>query len=583
MAKNVSLTSYSSQLAEIDRQKRLANLLQQQAQTPIEIQSYKGTQAPIAWTSVLAKVLGQVGGQMKEARAIKKEGELSALDREAARGLIKSINDPVTSGGFSKAPTSAPNVTTADLAKLLTRPEVSINPIPDALPAQGSPMGVPPQGARMGGPPMGGPPTDGRMAYTPPQAPPMGGPLQAPPMVNTGAPQPMPMGGPPQSVPMINTGPPPNALQAAANAVNVPLTTRARSPAEQQQMALEAMMSGAAGPMTQGIGKTLYESAVGKQTKAEDRASAQEDLREGRIYNQGITAEARAYGEAQRVKLIAEQAEKTRKFVENFSQYAPKDASGKVLVDPMQFAALAEAGDLAGAAKLYTDAGGDYRKAQQQLNQFNQTIALERQKFAAQREDNRQSRANALRIAQTRGTDLRYTPVGGQKAIIGDRKTIQQIRDTIKLVRENPKSFGLQNAIGDEAMTRYDPKGVAARAAVTAVSGVKFHDFAGSAQTPKEIGRLRPFIPSSTNDAKSVITKLEKLQEEAERNLDVNENFYSPENGYRPISQDDTFSNSSNTASIPQDAIADLRRNPKTAAQFDEIFGSGSADEVLGR
>jgi hypothetical protein len=73
---NVSLTNYASQVAEIERQKKLAELLQQQAQQPIEIQSYKGTQAPIPWSAVLAKVLGQVGGQIKEARAIKQAGAL---------------------------------------------------------------------------------------------------------------------------------------------------------------------------------------------------------------------------------------------------------------------------------------------------------------------------------------------------------------------------------------------------------------------------------------------------------------------------------------------------------------------------
>jgi hypothetical protein len=42
-------------------------------------------------------------------------------------------------------------------------------------------------------------------------------------------------------------------------------------------MALEAMINSAAGPMTQATSKALYESAVGKQTKAEDRIAKIED------------------------------------------------------------------------------------------------------------------------------------------------------------------------------------------------------------------------------------------------------------------------------------------------------------------
>lgn len=45
------------QAAQIARQQKMAELLQQQGEQPIDIQSYQGTQAPISWGSVLAKAL----------------------------------------------------------------------------------------------------------------------------------------------------------------------------------------------------------------------------------------------------------------------------------------------------------------------------------------------------------------------------------------------------------------------------------------------------------------------------------------------------------------------------------------------
>ena len=54
---NISLTSYDSQLADAQRRQKMAEMLQEQANAPFDIQSYNGIQAPIPWTAVLAKAL----------------------------------------------------------------------------------------------------------------------------------------------------------------------------------------------------------------------------------------------------------------------------------------------------------------------------------------------------------------------------------------------------------------------------------------------------------------------------------------------------------------------------------------------
>ena len=511
----VSLTNYASQVAEIERQKKLAELLQQQAQQPIEIQSYKGIQAPIPWSAVLAKVLGQVGGQIKEARATKKAGELADLDRQTAAGLPEKMKHTVTMDNVRSlaGPQMQPTGMGGKLAALLSHGGQAAPVDPTAAPAMAPPA----------------------PAMAPPQAP----------ITQSNLPPVAPNAASPASLVQALGGTPSQAIAPAPKfqemgqgfvpAQRDVTLDRAPSPAEQEQIALRAMMSG--GPMTEKMGNLLYMSAAAKQTKAEDRAFAREEKLDDRANEKDVTAEARAYGEAQRLKLIAEQTEKTRKFVENFSQYAPKDASGKLLVDPMQFAALAEAGDLAGAAKLYTDAGGDYRKAQEQIRQFNQTIALERQKLAEQADNNRKNRANAYEIAKLKGTDLRYIPSGGQKAIIGDRESLNRIKNAIKEVTANPSAFGLKNYAGNYAVNKAQPGGTTARAAVTAVSGIAFHDLAGAAQPAQEIERLKPHIPSVTDDQKSILAKLERLKAEIQSNLDGTEEFYSPQNGYRPVAE----------------------------------------------
>ena len=69
---------YEAQTASIERRQKLADLLQQQARSPIEIQSYKGIQAPIATTAGLSKVLDSI-------MAGYEEGDTATQAKEAAK------------------------------------------------------------------------------------------------------------------------------------------------------------------------------------------------------------------------------------------------------------------------------------------------------------------------------------------------------------------------------------------------------------------------------------------------------------------------------------------------------------------
>jgi hypothetical protein len=91
----VSLTDLGSQQAEIERRRRMAEMLQQQSAQPIEIQSYKGTQAPIPWTAVLASVLQNYGAAHLQRSADKQEREAKKQARdEASKFLSEQAVDP---------------------------------------------------------------------------------------------------------------------------------------------------------------------------------------------------------------------------------------------------------------------------------------------------------------------------------------------------------------------------------------------------------------------------------------------------------------------------------------------------------
>lgn len=84
---------YDVRARTLERERRLAALLSQQAQTPIDIQGGGGfgAQAPVSWLSVLAKGLQGVGSLNKEASADEREKSLSEADRAQAQALIRSI------------------------------------------------------------------------------------------------------------------------------------------------------------------------------------------------------------------------------------------------------------------------------------------------------------------------------------------------------------------------------------------------------------------------------------------------------------------------------------------------------------
>ena len=155
----VSLTtpqSYAQQLAQAEYQQKIAEMLQQQANAPIDIQSYKGIQAPIPMTAILAKALQGFGGAYMQKRAL--EGQAGAEASDRASYLSKYANDtgeadtsvaPAGPGAMNamSAPNAPPENAGSQLASVLAMGGAAPSdagppaPMPQAPPVEDNPMG----------------------------------------------------------------------------------------------------------------------------------------------------------------------------------------------------------------------------------------------------------------------------------------------------------------------------------------------------------------------------------------------------------------------------------------------------------
>jgi hypothetical protein len=114
---------YEAQAAAIERRQKLADLLQQQSRSPIEIQSYKGIQAPISTAAGLSKILDSAMAGYEEgdaARQAREAAKSQEADTKYTLGEVEKATSPayrttpVTSGTLADIPgasTSAGDIT----------------------------------------------------------------------------------------------------------------------------------------------------------------------------------------------------------------------------------------------------------------------------------------------------------------------------------------------------------------------------------------------------------------------------------------------------------------------------------------
>jgi hypothetical protein len=108
----VSLTNYDAQLAEAQRRQKLSEMLQEQANAPLDIQSYKGIQAPIPWTAVLAKALqGYAAGYQGDKASKEKASAEQSARQQALSDYRAAAANRLTANGeaFTPAGSNVPN------------------------------------------------------------------------------------------------------------------------------------------------------------------------------------------------------------------------------------------------------------------------------------------------------------------------------------------------------------------------------------------------------------------------------------------------------------------------------------------
>lgn len=84
--------TYADAAAEAQRQQRLAEMLQRQAEEPMQQYSYQGIQAMPSYAAGLAKILGAYGARKAGERAEEAQKEAKRLGREEFRSYIESLS-----------------------------------------------------------------------------------------------------------------------------------------------------------------------------------------------------------------------------------------------------------------------------------------------------------------------------------------------------------------------------------------------------------------------------------------------------------------------------------------------------------
>lgn len=216
----VSLTDFRATQEAAERQKRMAAALREQSTAPIQIQSYNGIQAPIPWTEVLAKALAGYGANRKERKADEALAEGRATARREAMDFVKGLKQETPQDRFIAPPNFQPEQPgIIDRLKQAGQQFMPQQPQPMA-----APQGPPPQ-------------------------------MQPPPMSSPQ--QPMPQG--PEAMPQMS-----DMRQIPAE-----LQNRARSPEEQQQMLMDATMSG--NPYLESIAPKMYADMEASMQAQDDR------------------------------------------------------------------------------------------------------------------------------------------------------------------------------------------------------------------------------------------------------------------------------------------------------------------------
>lgn len=131
----------------------------------------------------------------------------------------------------------------------------------------------------------------------------------------------------------------------------------------------------------------------------------------------------------------------------------------------------------------------------------------------------------------------RAIPASVSKAYVENATALRKIDRAMAEIDKTPDAFGLTNYLGDTIKQRTDPEGVTARAIVADIGSLKIHDRSGAAVTAAEFPRLKPFVPTATDNPETIKKKLAQFRIEYEQIQNDIGSIYSPDQGYKALPQ----------------------------------------------
>lgn len=187
--------------------------------------------------------------------------------------------------------------------------------------------------------------------------------------------------------------------------------------------------------------------------------------------------------------------------------------------------------------------------------------------------------------AKERG-DLKPVPVHAQKAITGSASTLAQLDKAIAELEANPDAVGWKGYAPDAVLNRADPAGTQARASLADIGSLKIHERSGAAVTASETPRLKPFIPSISDDYDTALTKLKRMRDIQAAEQEVLTGTYNRDQGFRDFTAPQPTGNTpaakptapaapaaaSNTVTLPNGSVMTFP-DAKSASAFKKKAG----------
>jgi hypothetical protein len=168
--------------------------------------------------------------------------------------------------------------------------------------------------------------------------------------------------------------------------------------------------------------------------------------------------------------------------------------------------------------------------------------------------------------AATAGRPTPAAPATATAGMLENVSAVRKIDDTLaELTRRAGSGVGWSGYVPGVIHNRTDPEGVTLRALISDIGSLKLHDRSGANVTASEAPRLTPFIPSVTDDARTIRDKLTNFRREYLSALNDQYEAHGPAAGNRPIPPVEAF----------------LQANPITPRNAEAPAGAGGAMPAL--